>query len=227
MNTKTLLVLMAILGIGLWALPQTVSLFAGQHSFVNIDGTGNQIDCIKCHGDIDAEFGYSEPGSPHASFECEYCHRIESGMASGDNISTSESSTPGTSYHAASLVSCLECHGGNAPTNHGVGYLGCSDCHYTSGSMPGINNLYAGGFGITNVSTDTGSIEAHDNFVRTEDNMSRTLNGISNTGCVACHTHVSVDIMFDKPTAMKIDVTYSRTGEGSEYNIEAIGSSLP
>ncbi|MDL5501876.1 MAG: hypothetical protein QSU88_01535, partial [Candidatus Methanoperedens sp.] len=78
----------------MFALPSTMSLFAGQHSFYNIDATGNQIPCQKCHGDVKAELGSNAntnpaagpltPG-PHAAFKCEYCHRIEQGSASGDN----------------------------------------------------------------------------------------------------------------------------------------------
>jgi len=39
MNAKTTLVLIALIGVGLFALPQTTALFAGQHSFTNIDAT--------------------------------------------------------------------------------------------------------------------------------------------------------------------------------------------
>src|SRR5574340_536068 len=91
MNTKFSLALIALIGIGVFALPSTMSLFAGQHSFYNIDATGNQVPCQKCHGDVKAELtttGYSaKTGTkgPHADFKCEYCHRAEAGFASGDD----------------------------------------------------------------------------------------------------------------------------------------------
>src|SRR3972149_3815590 len=96
MNKKLAIVLIALVGIGLYALPSTMALFSGQHSFVNIDSTGNQIDCVKCHGDVKAELGTgkvavgtsgpaAETEGPHAAFKCEYCHRIEAGSSSGDN----------------------------------------------------------------------------------------------------------------------------------------------
>jgi hypothetical protein len=47
MDKKFVLVVIALLGIGLWALPSTMSLFAGQYSFVNIDATGNQIPFMR------------------------------------------------------------------------------------------------------------------------------------------------------------------------------------
>ncbi len=90
MNAKLGLALVALVSVGVFALPSTVALFAGQHGFVNIDPTGNQIDCIKCHGDIQAEL-QSEHSTvtgtdgPHAGMKCEFCHRLQIGMSSGDS----------------------------------------------------------------------------------------------------------------------------------------------
>jgi len=94
MNAKFTLAIIALFGIGVFALPSTMSLFAGQHSFYNIDATGNQVPCVKCHGDVKAELGSNAntnplagplTAGPHANFKCEYCHRIEQGSSSGDN----------------------------------------------------------------------------------------------------------------------------------------------
>jgi len=46
----------AVVAVGLFALPSTVSLFSGQHRWYNISGTGNEIPCIKCHADIYDEY---------------------------------------------------------------------------------------------------------------------------------------------------------------------------
>lgn len=90
MNAKITLVFIALIGAGLFALPQTTALFAGQHGFVNIDPTGNQIDCIKCHGDIQAELQSEHSTAtgtdgPHAAMKCEFCHRLQVGLSSGDS----------------------------------------------------------------------------------------------------------------------------------------------
>lgn len=90
MNKKIAIALIALVGIGLYALPQTMALFAGQHSFYNIDPTGNQIPCAKCHGDVKAELDSNvntETGTkaPHADMKCEFCHRLQIGQASGDS----------------------------------------------------------------------------------------------------------------------------------------------
>ncbi len=341
------MILIALLGVGLFALPQTVALFAGQHSFVNIDATGNQIDCRKCHGDVQAELA-GTADTPHDEFTCSMCHRIEAGKASGDavlytvnykndsatplamrtmvlsetdyeagripatvdnqaktnlilpgngdpsflsmamsdssdplvtatliesgepkrvdllnadgtpkdtNISTrysgvrlasyrngkltvyatftyaagkqptlnidglgSEVVNPGGAYHAASLVSCLECHGGEAPLGHEAGDLStCSNCHYGGSKVVAgqlgqqMRNLQAGGFGLTGMVGDTGAREAHMEFQLTDDGLTQQINSFdqsgSNGACVACHTHVAVDITYTKPSVYKFDAT--------------------
>lgn len=366
MNRKLTFFLIALVGIGLYALPSTTALFAGQHSFVNIDATGNQIDCEKCHGDVKAELGgqgstVTGTNGPHENFECAYCHRIEAGASSGDNayalityvgeqgadnrylaislrdmeemnypdkivvnatsisglkdssrpgyrlspvtpgfetndtfnlsknydgsvkiISTydpttgepvdidedtrwggmrlsestswdyvpgyrpyyvpnmtgvgSEAVNPGSAYHAASLVSCMECHGGadhgglahysrlidgeieNADNSTGAA---CSNCHY--GPVDTHNYVWrefdAGGFGLTvDNPDDTGVTEAHNEFVKQDDGLTRyggssltndTALYASNGACVACHTHVKVDITYTKPEtlAFAVDMT--------------------
>ena len=352
MNAKFTLAIIALVGIGVFALPSTMSLFAGQHSFYNIDATGNQIPCQKCHGDVKAELssnGNTDPSKgpitpgPHAAFKCEYCHRIEQGSASGDNAygliryndangtkkryyaipvadfeagnypsnisgadllinnislaginlsygkgavspttpdatlfvakrgdnklmktygtdgnpldqnsataqggldlskasvsgtgtvnlnnSGSKSVNPGSKYHAASLVSCMECHGGEEPLGHNSRvYDGsvdssapCNNCHYggsgalsTAGKM---TTIMAGGFGLTGMANDTGSSEAHMEFVKTNDGVNRFggPNGPANNGaCIGCHTHVAVDISFNKGYKLSFNADESPVGD--------------
>jgi len=53
MNTnKIALLAIAIVAIGIFTLPSTVSLFSGQHSWYDLSGGGNQVPCEKCHADI-------------------------------------------------------------------------------------------------------------------------------------------------------------------------------
>lgn len=370
MDKKIAIVLIALVGIGLYALPSTVALFSGQHSFENIDATGNQIDCVKCHGDVKAEMDSTglnlQTGTPppHAAFKCEYCHRIEAGAASGDNayaivtyagvivppltarpmrtiamtmenfeeenfpatvpnnaltlatlapgytfiggaaispITTgyeadtqvltlyneyeqstynratgepkdtsanrymgltlgkipmdatgwtagtrywsptllnagSKAVNPGTEYHAASLVSCLECHGGFEPLGHysrvlddEVTYANndakCAACHY--GYTNRWTELAAGGFGITGGS-DTGAQEAHMEFQKTDDLITEYkavgTASYSNGGCISCHTHVSVDITYQKPTTYKFDANFNTDSSESVGGYSATGT---
>ncbi len=380
MNSKFTLALIALVGIGVFALPSTMALFAGQHSFYNIDATGNQVPCTKCHGDVKAELssgGSATTGTkgPHAEFKCEYCHRAEVGFSSGDdaiasirytgtdgsritlvttianvergnfpktityaagmtvdnwaagvfnldgtafvnqssydneyhlysgNLSTngvdsitytvgpfSEVATynatlvapkdtnpatqknavdvrkvqaniastdaafygagsrevmPGTRYHAASLVSCMECHGGEQtkgvagyeletaePYNH-AGWLTdasdpnskCSNCHYgMSTHTPSFEAaLAAGGFGLTTAANDTGSVEAHNDFVRANGGVLRKDYGAANDACVGCHTHVAVDINFVKKYKLKFDANVGTGGSGGGHGNWSVG----
>jgi hypothetical protein len=367
MNSKFTLALIALVGVGVFALPSTMALFAGQHSFYNIDATGNQVPCVKCHGDVKAELasGYSSStntSGPHAKFQCEYCHRAEAGASSGDDASaeityrstsagsiklvttvqnfergnfpkaiiyrtgmntsnwnstpsdvqnldgtnfndqlgyrdntgyyrgslttygtdgvlynysgssevalrpsgvpkdtnpgtqdgafnprlvtwTSNTSasyngsgsrevTPGSQYHAASIVSCMECHGGeqekgiagyeieSSPPYKHEGWLmngelpsDCNACHYGSGTLR-ERYLAAGGFGLTGYANDTGATEAHNDFVRADGGVLRKGYGAANDACVGCHTHVAVSINFQKKYMLSLDANAFTGGAG-------------
>ena len=380
MNTKFTLAIIALIGIGVFALPSTMSLFSGQHTFYNIDATGNQVPCVKCHGDVKAELSGSMAtagsGAPHAKFQCEYCHRTEAGFAAGDDAvavvryrnlanesirlylvtsytnyeagnfpkqityattlsvhnwestpglvrdvdgnqfsnntalfmegeyagslssagipgeyeyydaspaalrnsngslktnmtdnlfeqwsgitwtsgtsytiasgSGSNVMTPGQTYHAASLVSCLECHGGeqkkgavgyetiqSQPYNHrSFVASSCGNCHYGGGEWVGA--MAAGGFqdagsvGLTTGDITEGSVEAHNEFVVADgDGVLRgptTGYGANNIACVACHTHVAVDINFQKAYKVKFDAAATGTGSWAVDNFAAEGT---
>lgn len=81
---KLMWVLLALGGISIWVIPNTLSFFSGQHSFYNIDPVGNQVPCKKCHGDIDMEI---HTGFIHNNFTCSDCHRVQKGVqySSGDD----------------------------------------------------------------------------------------------------------------------------------------------
>jgi hypothetical protein len=438
MNAKTTLVLIALIGVGLFALPQTTALFAGQHSFVNIDETGNQIECVKCHGDVRAELTgaldtHTNTSGPHAEMKCEFCHRLQIGQSSGDSafalityantektvypngsisfskatktryaviasgdyeagqypetinmsdpiaynllpggsrdtlnfyngtawvaassvwgtlktpgqgasfspenstdstvlnslgtalcggelinasdpsagfknqaicvgsggkifpllntstdpVSTLDTNTTtmntaftpryvtfygtalkgklktttqadilagvkfdgagsravnkGSKYHAASLVACLDCHGGSSPSyaGHETERLSmeCQDCHYggeTATAELGTNkwtNLEAGGFGmgLTNAATDSGSAEVHKSMVVAQDSIS-VYGGryapASNDACIACHTHVDVEITFTRPTTLTYNAVETLDGTIKNWNETGFG----
>ncbi len=389
MKGRIAIVLIALIGIGLYALPQTMALFAGQHSFTNIDPTGNQVDCVKCHGDVESELKGSVTAStntspPHADMECAFCHRLQIGESTGDNayalitfandtivvagngkttitggtikrnavipvgdyeagnypatindndvfgynsssrritingvdqassfasisvsaagatsavlssagtalcggslINESNPSTgfknqtickgaggkeyplvvngvpldtntstqftafvsrlvtwngtapvfdnagsrmvnKGSKYHAASLVACLDCHGGSSPSyaGHETNRLSeeCALCHYggeTATAELGSNkmtNLEAGGFGmgLTNAATDTGSLEVHKDLMKADASAVSYVGGrytpASNAGCIACHTHVDVDITYTRPNTLDFSADLS------------------
>lgn len=105
---KIIWVLLILIGLLLWYIPSTISIFSGTHAYYDINPNGSQIPCTKCHGDISVELHTSYK---HSNFTCEGCHRIQAGVqyASGDG---NNSTIPGTMAHAASIVKCTECHSG-------------------------------------------------------------------------------------------------------------------
>jgi hypothetical protein len=83
------------------------------------------------------------------------------------------------------------------------------------------------------VRNDTGIVEAHDEFVKTT-----TVNGVlrsgagqdggygaANIACVACHTHVAVDINFQKKYKVEFDaVAHDAAGGWDVNNFKANGT---
>lgn len=153
MRPRIILLFISIIAIGGIVLPQTVSLFAGQHYWYDLSGNGSDVPCEKCHADVAEEM--NQIHGPHTGetgygrFECEYCHRIfpigASSYADGIEQNASYQSyrytyasvsgiqyEPGKEAHAASTVPCMYCHSGSdvgmVPAHDSVS-SNCSECH--------------------------------------------------------------------------------------------------
>lgn len=116
MTNRILLVGIAIVAIGMFALPETFALFSGQHNWYDTGladsaTDGLDVPCRKCHSDIQAELdsgGY--PNTQHNGQSCYGCHIIapsNSGLNWAGN----------GDFHAASAPACLDCHDGGIATN--------------------------------------------------------------------------------------------------------------
>jgi hypothetical protein len=113
LDSKIILVGIAIAAIGLVALPNTLALFAGQHNFYDtttLGATTVQIPCEKCHADVFSEL--SQPGAVngvHKALGCGGCHVTiapqKEGLIKG----------PNGQFHAAALPMCLDCHSTTGP----------------------------------------------------------------------------------------------------------------
>ncbi len=211
---RAVVALIAILAVGLVALPSTVSLFAGQHYWYAISGGGSQIPCEKCHADVYVELNNNPY---HENLECEHCHRgvnlskLPKGMQSYSS-NYGEGIYPGIGAHAASPVSCLICHSGKkseVPSwseawNHSHYEYTCSNdvCHTPS---PTFFPPVAGGFGVTGQPDDTGIYAAHRKFVLEARNESTMMS--ANEACIACHTHVAVKIKWEHKRSLEFDLS--------------------
>ncbi len=211
LNTRIVILLIAVIVVGLFAMPTTLSLFSGQHTFKNATEAASDDSCRKCHEDVYEEYHSSANGvhwkrtalTPDAQFECRECHdvtNISAKYISNTNIRADA--------HAATTVSCLACHsaaaGGSFLTNpmhvlakktqYGVWDNGdCGQCHLDAAS-PGP---YPDAFIILVNSTITGSNEAHTEFYyqsKYPENQTDIALKEANTACIGCHTHSGINI---------------------------------
>ena len=144
-----MLLAVAVVAVGIFALPSTISLFAGQHTWYNL--TENQsVPCEKCHADVANEM--SALIGPHTGetgyqrMRCEYCHRYfpiwrrnstYENYTYGDVGTSATDVTPGKESHAASTVPCMYCHSGNKSGEaHPTIFSNCWSCHQFPSQNP-------------------------------------------------------------------------------------------
>ena len=235
-----LLFAIAIVTIGIFVLPITVSLFAGQHSWYDLSAGPSDVPCEKCHADISDEMQSGESGA-HGNLTCAMCHRslftgYEYARVQREYFVGPQGTIPGNESHAASTVKCMNCHGlyragtsGDFPENHckDPEHAGnCMKCHWAGW----YDFISAGGFGLedptgrnpghNSTDTDTGEYAAHRQFVL--DAMeNNTLEG-ANEACIACHTKMPVKIGFNVTTGAKIIVNNSYSQSHSYWDVESI-----
>ena len=243
MDSKRIALLtVAIVAIGIFALPGTVSLFSGQHSWydlgASIEGASgrNNVPCEKCHQDIADEMISGENGV-HRDLTCAMCHRAPfTGYtyARGHyNIeSTNYDSTPGEEAHAASAIACMDCHGSkdgdHTSDREYVGWC-YQTCHKsgTGAYVPGTGykpDFIAGWFGLTPFNSDNGNEATHKKFVL--DAMNESLMEGANEACIACHTKIGVNITWTKNEYMEFTAIDDGTGNWTIPNFTAGGENV-
>jgi len=215
-HSSIALVGIALLALGTLVMPQTASLFAGQHWWYNISGVGNQIPCQKCHADVFEELalsnfhthwgpnGYNLSAQGQADqYDCAACHRsnlsIQYALVNGSVANFQ----PGKQAHAASVVACMLCHQVTANATNATW-------------APGF---YAGGFNITpfvnagiippspykySNATFNGLYAAHNAFIAMA--IKNKTFPDSTEACIACHTHVAVKIIWHHKRSLEFDV---------------------
>ena len=195
----------AILAVGIFALPNTMSLFAGQHVWYDIGDSGNQIPCKKCHADVYEEYtltgvhgtlsngtASNSPGDKPDE-ACGACHRVDLSeinytFGSGDGTG----STPGEEAHAAAVISCMVCH----QINNSGGYPAAGGFNLSSFDV-------STPFQYTNA-TNPGTNAAHNAFIA-QAIADDTLQD-SNEACIACHTMIGVKLNWTHARSLEFDV---------------------
>jgi hypothetical protein len=234
-SKKIVLLAVAIVAIGIFALPSTVSLFSGQHTWydlgASIEGAGgrNNVPCEKCHAEIGDEMISGDNGV-HKDLTCAMCHRTP---FTGDTYARGHygpnAPTPGQEAHAASTVECMDCHdgAGDKGTWHYADreYVGwCDKCHKSPGWGYNSTKLSASGFGLTPWAADTGEKAAHTKFVL--DAMNETLMDGANEACLACHTRIGVNITWTKREYLEFTATEDADGNWTIPSFAAGGENV-
>jgi len=223
-SSNLVLMTVAIVAIGIIAMPSTISLFAGQHTWYNL--TNDELPCRKCHAEVFYElersafhrwngYGWNEnaSGNPDNS-ACYGCHRANKSITYADVGSSVTDVTPGKQAHAASTVACMLCHQFNASED-------VQDFNGTS--MPGFA---AGGFKqpvnanpLYNY-TDTdhpGGYAAHQQFI--ESAVNDTTMEDANEACIACHTHIPVKINWTHRYSLEFNCTPDFSLPPTHFNV--------
>lgn len=211
MSTKMILLILIVFFSGIFALPSTLSLFAGQHVWYDLSAEDNQIPCVKCHADIADELE-ADQESPHAELfnvdvneACAACHRSDlTGYtyASGDGDA---GQTVGEEVHAASTVACMVCHEYGHNVSHSYPWAG------------GFRNFSGSAYNYDGSQEGYGSKAAHDSFIRGAITESDLLED-SSEACIACHTTTNVTFNFNMTTGATIVVNDSYTDTHSYWN---------
>ncbi|MCK5659896.1 MAG: hypothetical protein KAH86_00955 [Methanosarcinales archaeon] len=99
---KTVLLVLAVIAIGMFVMPNTLAMYSGQPSLDSFM-SGDDVDCEYCHGSSAAiydELNSSSTG--HSTFSCRDCHGF---------INYTPNTKDGSLKHAATTsASCIDCH---------------------------------------------------------------------------------------------------------------------
>ena len=112
---KIAFAIIAVISAIIIAMPNTISLFGGQHGWYGLGPVGSDVPCEKCHGDIVAEMEFGL--GPHMGetgfgrMECEHCHRVSEFTNYTFANGTGDDSSSGVETHSAATITCMDCHG--------------------------------------------------------------------------------------------------------------------
>ena len=212
MNGKGIALLaVAVVAIGTFALPSTVSLFSGQHTWYDLGSEGNDVPCEKCHADVAEEMNaLTGPHTGETGYErlkCEYCHRTFKIEQGDTNPSDSEASgydqypDVNLSLEAQYLYTYGSGDGSGATPGkqaHAASTIPCMYCH--SGGSQGIaGNHGSGAAGFDCLSCHGNPHEGR--YTNAED-------------CRRCHANAITKGVYDVPPAGGFNLTANSSDTG-------------
>lgn len=217
-SSKLVLVAIAIVAVGLFALPSSVSLFSGQHTWYDLSETaGSDVPCEKCHADINDEMVSLDNGVHEllAGPGCD-CHRVNTtGVAIGGWAGNGGVPEPGTTSHAAETIACMICHEEGTVYPFAGGFSQAA----VEASASGSTTPYTYSSGGTG-----GEHAAHNQFIGQA--IHDPLMEDSNEACIACHTRVGVNIQWTKNEIMSFEAGESDLGVWTVSDFAATGDDV-
>ncbi|MCX9012540.1 MAG: hypothetical protein OIN66_15660 [Candidatus Methanoperedens sp.] len=197
MNSKIFLLTVAVAAVGLFAMPNSLSLFAGQHTFDN----GTSVRCEKCHQDIydemssaSGQYGISTAHvNTPALKECKGCHRT----GTIDSIPIAKFSN-GTRDYSGNFSQNVAEKGAHAAVT-----MECAGCHTgVPGELLNVNEAHGPFYNesVTNTSALAGA-----------KNNGTILKG-ANEACVGCHTHTNINATWRRSVGMDLLVYENTSG---------------
>ncbi|MDP2841382.1 MAG: hypothetical protein Q8O17_03785 [Candidatus Methanoperedens sp.] len=203
MNSKILLLSIAVISVGLFAMPSTLSLFSGQHTFTN----GSDVLCTKCHADVYSELSgaTSTAHRTTALKACEGCHQTGTitNVPKGDNTNiTFAMDINKSAAHSSVTLECVACH-------QAVG-------QNITASAEAHRSFYWNSSYTANASAN----------IMTQNQTSVVLKG-ANLACIGCHTHATVNVTWRRAIGYNITADAGTTGNWSmtfDVNRSVIGT---
>ena len=210
MNSKILMLSVAVIAVGLFALPSTLSMFAGQHSWYDPKVSGG-IPCAKCHFLEKDELAGS--GGPH---DVGYDLLVNTTMdyGNGDGVGGGDTFWGGTASIDSRCYGCHQRAGSDADhpflngswdtqrnEKHAAIAVWCIDCH------PWVETE------LTH--TKAAHKPFYEDLVDETDDMHLQK---ENRACLGCHTHVGVNITWTRNEFVSYDVNCTSGGYEVSWN---------
>ncbi len=185
MDKKNIIILgFAIVAIGLFVIPSTMSMFVGQHQWYSVRTADDQYDlCYRCH--VAEVNEWKANTGAHATYnEIEkngcFCHQINESSLDlyGFDPNVLEShdfELWNESGNISDDPASWEWR--NKSTPHAAIVIGCEDCHYNATAQ--LSNEFS----------------AHKAFFEA---ANATDYGTNNTACMACHTMIGLNITMER-----------------------------
>ncbi len=192
MNSKIMLLSIAVLTVGLFAMPSTVSLISGQHAFIAYNDDNQTLSCVACHADVTVT-GVHGNGTSYTDQLTNYTSNFNESRWLGTAGYANWEADKGASCRGChvpgqvntSLVIPLNSGGGNLTNVTGVHIAvraQCTNCH----------DQAAYGF-----NSSSNPVEAHRPLQASAENLtagSSNLTYISSNdrACIVCHTWAGI-----------------------------------